>query len=52
MEYLKKRIKFPERIIGDGLGEINNSSNSNCNCCNISEDDHQLNRRTEFKLIN
>ena len=52
MEYLKKRIKFPERIIGKGLGEINNSLNSNCNCCNISEDVHQLNRRTEFKLIN
>ena len=52
MEYLKKHIKFPERINGNGLGEINNSLNSNCNCCNISEDVHQLNRRTEFKLIN
>ena len=22
----------------------------NCNCCNISEENHQLNRRTDFKI--
>ena len=24
----------------------------NCNCCTISEENHKLNRRTEFKIIN
>ena len=23
----------------------------NCNCCNLSEENHQLNRRTDFKII-
>ena len=23
----------------------------NCNCCNLSEENHLLNRRTDFKII-
>jgi len=23
----------------------------NCNCCKLSEENHQLNRRTDFKII-
>jgi outer membrane protein OmpA-like peptidoglycan-associated protein len=53
-EYVKKRISNPERIYGKGYGE--SQILNGCNCegplkSTCSEEDHQKNRRTEFKII-
>ncbi|MEN8119224.1 MAG: OmpA family protein [Bacteroidota bacterium] len=49
-KYIKERIPNPERIKGKGYGEsqIINKCKNGVRC---SEDEHQLNRRTEFKII-
>lgn len=54
-EYIKKRISNPERISGKGYGETRLVNNCGCEG-NVqiycSEEDHQLNRRTEFIIKN
>lgn len=53
-EYIKKRITRPERIYGKGYGE--SQLLTNCPCegkvkSTCTEEEHQMNRRTEFKII-
>jgi outer membrane protein OmpA-like peptidoglycan-associated protein/tetratricopeptide (TPR) repeat protein len=53
-EYIKKRITNPERIYGKGYGETQLVNGCACegavkSIC--SEEEHQKNRRTEFKII-
>ena len=52
--YIKARISNPKRIIGKGYGE--SQLLNNCLCedsiqSTCSEEEHQLNRRTEFKVV-
>lgn len=49
-EYIKSRIQNPERIFGKGYGEsqIINKCVDGVKC---SEADHEMNRRTEFKIV-
>lgn len=49
-DYIKKRISNPERIYGRGYGETKllNKCKNNVQC---SDEEHQKNRRTEFKII-
>lgn len=52
--YIKTRISNPTRIYGDGYGETRLINNCHCegsNKSNCSEEEHQQNRRTEFKII-
>lgn len=53
-DYIKKKIKNPERIYGKGYGE--SKLKVNCPCegavkSNCSEEEHQKNRRTEFIIM-
>ena len=53
-EYIQKRISNPSRIYGKGYGE--SKLLNDCGCegtvkSNCSEEQHQLNRRTEFIII-
>lgn len=53
-DYIKKKIKNPERIYGKGFGE--SKLKLNCPCegtikSNCSEEEHQKNRRTEFIIM-
>ncbi|WP_317898074.1 OmpA family protein [Aurantibacillus circumpalustris] len=53
-DYLKSRIKNPERIHAKGYGEtklINACSCDMVDAGNCTEEDHQANRRTEFIII-
>jgi outer membrane protein OmpA-like peptidoglycan-associated protein len=52
--YIKSKISKPERIYGKGYGE--SKLLNGCACegtvkATCSEEEHQLNRRTEFKII-
>jgi len=52
--YIKERVSNPDRIYGKGYGE--SKLLNNCACegsvkSTCSEEEHQLNRRTEFKVI-
>lgn len=49
-EYIRKRITHPERITAKGYGEsvLLNKCADGVTC---KEEDHQLNRRTEFRII-
>lgn len=52
--YIKKRILNPERISGKGYGESQLSNGCQCEGAVKStcpEEEHQKNRRTEFKII-
>ena len=54
LNYIRQRIKKSERVFGEGLGEENIESLSiknECPCCSITEEVHQKNRRTEFKIL-
>ena len=54
LNYIRQRIEKSERVFGEGLGEENIESLSiknECPCCSITEEVHQKNRRTEFKII-
>ena len=54
LNYIHQRIEKSERVFGEGLGEENIESLSiknECPCCSITEEVHQKNRRTEFKII-
>ena len=48
VNYIKSRIKNPERVSGKGYGEKNSLSKNSC--FKTSEIEHQKNRRTDFKL--
>ena len=48
VNYIKSRIKNPERVSGKGYGEKNSLSKNSC--FKTSETEHQKNRRTDFKL--
>jgi outer membrane protein OmpA-like peptidoglycan-associated protein/tetratricopeptide (TPR) repeat protein len=53
-EYIKKRITNPERIYGKGYGEtilVNGCACEGAVKSTCSEEEHQKNRRTEFKII-
>jgi len=53
-EYIKKRIANPERIYGKGYGESQLTNGCQCEGAVKStcpEEEHQKNRRTEFKII-
>lgn len=54
--YIKKRITKPSRIYGNGYGESRLTNNCPCEGgrgegLNCTEEQHQQNRRTEFKII-
>ena len=54
LNYIHQRIEKSERVFGEGLGEENIESpgiKNECPCCSITEEVHQKNRRTEFKII-
>ena len=48
--YIKKHITKPERIYGKGYGEVR-LLNRCANGVKCSEEEHEKNRRTEFKVI-
>ena len=53
-EYIKARITNPERIYGKGYGKSKLVNNCACDANLVSyctEEQHQLNRRTEFVII-
>ncbi len=53
-QYVKSRITNPERIYGKGYGETRPKIECNCDAASNSdctEEQHQLNRRTEFIII-
>jgi outer membrane protein OmpA-like peptidoglycan-associated protein len=53
-EYIKKRIKNPERIYGKGYGEskiINGCECEGSKVSKCSDAEHQMNRRTEFVIV-
>ncbi|MDD3877891.1 MAG: OmpA family protein [Bacteroidales bacterium] len=52
--YIKERITNPARIYGRGYGESNLVNRCECEgtrAVPCSEEEHQMNRRTEFKII-
>lgn len=48
-DYIKSRIDDPSRIYGKGYGE--KVPVADCGCLDCTEEQHQLNRRTEFKIV-
>lgn len=53
-DYIKKRITNPDRIYGKGYGETQLTNGCACEGAvkpSCSEEEHQKNRRTEFKII-
>ncbi len=50
LQYIRSRVKVnPNRIYGKGYGETQLAKK--CACDDCTEEQHQLNRRTEFKII-
>ena len=53
-EYIRKRISNPERIYGKGYGESKLVNECECEdkvVTPCSEEQHQENRRTEFRIV-
>ncbi|NRA10788.1 MAG: OmpA family protein [Crocinitomicaceae bacterium] len=53
--YIKRSIFNPERIVAKGYGESRLVNNCSCEgklVSDCSEEEHQKNRRTEFKVLN
>lgn len=53
-EYIQKRISNPERIYGKGYGESQLVNDCECEGKKVSkcsEEEHQENRRTEFRIV-
>lgn len=53
-EYIRKRISNPSRIFGKGYGESKLVNHCECEAdikSDCSEEEHQANRRTEFRII-
>ncbi len=55
LKYIRDRVKVnPERIYGKGYGETRLTNGCACEGAkrsNCSEQEHQLNRRTEFRIV-
>jgi outer membrane protein OmpA-like peptidoglycan-associated protein len=54
VEYIKSKISKPERLFSKGYGETmlkNNCACENFKVSKCSEDEHQLNRRTELLIL-
>ncbi len=54
LNYIKPRISNPSRIYGKGYGESQLITNCPCEddiISSCSEDEHQANRRTEFRIV-
>ncbi len=49
--YIQQRIDNAERIYGKGFGETTPNVPSPAGCGTLSEEQHQLNRRTEFIIV-
>ena len=49
--YIQERIDNSDRIYGKGYGETTPNVPSPDGCYTITESDHQLNRRTEFIIV-
>jgi outer membrane protein OmpA-like peptidoglycan-associated protein len=52
--YIKERISNPKRITAKGYGELQLLNDCGCEGDSVStcsEEEHQLNRRTEFKVV-
>ena len=49
--YIQQRIDDSERIYGKGFGETTPNVPSPNGCRTLSEEEHQLNRRTEFIIV-
>ncbi|MGV6860205.1 MAG: OmpA family protein [Putridiphycobacter sp.] len=50
-KYIKERITNPDRIYGKGYGEYRPLEDCGGNCKNCTDEQHDANRRTEFKVI-
>ena len=53
-QYIRERISTPERIYGKGYGESKLVNDCGCEgdiVSDCSEEEHQLNRRTEFVIV-
>jgi len=50
-EYIATRITNPERIYGKGYGEKRPLEDCSSNCNECTDEQHDKNRRTEFKVI-
>lgn len=53
-DYIQKRISNPNRIYGKGYGEsklVNNCKCEGAKVSSCSEEEHQANRRTEFRIV-
>lgn len=53
-DYIKKRISNPERIFGKGYGKTRLLNECECEATsdsNCSDEEHQMNRRSEFRII-
>ncbi len=53
-EYIKKRISSPERVFGKGYGSTRLLNDCDCKSPkgrNCSDEEHAVNRRTEFRVI-
>lgn len=53
-EYIRKRITNPSRIFGKGYGESKLLNDCGCEgnvVSDCTEEEHQLNRRTEFRIV-
>lgn len=53
-DYIKQRISNPERIFGKGYGKTRLLNECECESrldSNCSEEEHQMNRRSEFRII-
>jgi len=53
-DYIKAKITNPSRINGRGYGEMNLVNQCECEGKNVipcTEEQHQANRRTEFKIV-
>jgi len=54
MKYIRSKITNPKRIFGKGYGESQLVNDCGCEgnvVSDCSEDEHQENRRTEFKIV-
>ncbi|MFA5196562.1 MAG: OmpA family protein, partial [Bacteroidales bacterium] len=54
VEYIKKRIVNTERVSGKGYGESKHVNRCKCEDSYVvtcTEDEHQMNRRTEFRVV-
>lgn len=49
MEYIQSRIENPERVTGQGYGE--SKPLTDCECSDCGKEDHEKNRRTEFRIV-